>query len=316
MDHSVLLLVQDLRNGLGEGFAKAVTFFSDLVLSPVFYVLLAGVFWCFNKKKGLLYVFTLVGGNFINSMLKIMFCVFRPWVLWSDVQPYEFSKQGALGYSFPSGHSTSAGGLFGSFWWTERKKKLFRIGMPILIFLIGFSRLYLGVHTPQDVLVGWLSGFASLALFNFVLKWLDGKEHRDLFVLVSGLVILTIGLIATMLRNYPLSVNGCEPVDIHVLTDDIYSGLGMGYGLIIGWFVERRWIRFDVQGTAKEKILRYLLGCAGMVVVYILPKHFLYDSLGEQWGRFVLYFATLLYVVMIYPYCIAKLQQKFFSKKA
>lgn len=100
-----------------------------------------------------------------NQFLKNTFCVYRPWIRDSRIEPVSGAKSGATGYSFPSGHTASSTGVYGSLGIFCRKNyKLISIFSFILIFLIMFSRNWLGVHTPQDVIVAFLCGFVLIVL--------------------------------------------------------------------------------------------------------------------------------------------------------
>lgn len=83
------------------------------------------------------------------------------------------------GYSFPSGHSFSILIFYGLFIFLCRRSikdkriaNLVTILLSCLIFLIGFSRIYLGVHYPTDVIGGWVLGFSLLMLFISALLFL------------------------------------------------------------------------------------------------------------------------------------------------
>jgi len=110
-----------------------------------------------HKKEGVLFSFILLMGFIINNLLKILTKRPRP-----DVSPLLFEPT----YSFPSGHSMNAFVFYASisyfiFHFTKNKKLAILISAfsIILIFLIGISRIYLGVHFPTDVIAGFIGGF-------------------------------------------------------------------------------------------------------------------------------------------------------------
>jgi undecaprenyl-diphosphatase len=82
--------------------------------------------------------------------------------------------------SFPSGHSTlsatvflTLGTLLGQFAKERRLKAYFLLVALLLTFLVGASRIYLGVHYPTDVLAGWAAGFAWAAICWLVARFLQ-----------------------------------------------------------------------------------------------------------------------------------------------
>lgn len=312
MDYAYLLGLQNLRQGLGEEFSKVLNAVTSLFINPVLYLVFALVYWCINKRKGIFYIFCLAGGNFFSAILKTAFCIFRPWLMNKDIVPYPFTLEDATGYSFPSGHSTAAVAIFGATAWIEQKRKRLVWICIGLCLVIGFSRNFLGVHTPQDVLAGFAIGAVCIFAFTRLLPWVDQKPGRDSKVTLFSLVLITGGLLFTALREYPLTLNGEQVIDsVASATKDTYTAIGIAYGLIIGWFAERKWIRFEITGTVKERILHGILGAAGVGIVNLLPKTLLYSGLGEDWGRLVLYFITVFYVMVGWPW----IEKRFFKKE-
>ena len=128
------------------------------------------VLWLMRKKReaGFLAV-ALVSGEIIKELLKLIFHRQRP--------DATFALISETGYSFPSGHAFMSVIFYGMicyFIYQTCEKKWQKIILPIataiLVFLIGFSRIYLGVHWVSDVLAGWLIGGAILAFFIIRLK--------------------------------------------------------------------------------------------------------------------------------------------------
>lgn len=121
------------------------------------------IFWCVDKRQGY-YVF-LVGalGTVCNQFLKLAFRIPRPWVLDPDFQIVEAARADATGYSFPSGHTQNIVGTTASIF-ASRKEAWVRIVCVVLMLLVPFSRMYLGVHTPLDVGVAFLTALALAAV--------------------------------------------------------------------------------------------------------------------------------------------------------
>ena len=156
----IMLFFQSLRSSVGNALAIAVTYFGD---APIAILLLLITYWCIDKRKGFALGATLLPANFMMNILKVIFRVPRPWVKFPDEIDCIY-KSTATGYSFPSGHSTTAGALWGSVS-VLTKKKWLKIVTVILIVLVPLSRVYLACHWPMDVIVGVGLGLALSLIF-------------------------------------------------------------------------------------------------------------------------------------------------------
>ena len=155
MDINYLLWLQNFRNSINDAwtpFMEWVSMFSTtyLILLPVF------IYWCWDKRKGLYTLVSYYLCMVITPITKLTVCAYRPWIRDSRILPAGDAITTATGYSFPSGHTTTCGPLAGGMAVTAWEEKRTRWLSPILVLwvlLTGFSRNYLGVHTPQDVFV-------------------------------------------------------------------------------------------------------------------------------------------------------------------
>lgn len=167
-----LYLLEGLRNPVLDKIMLTVTTLGE---ETVFLVLSLYLLWCVDKYYG--YFMLSVGfiGTQLNQMLKVIFKIDRPWVRDPSFTIVEGSADMAAGYSFPSGHTQSATGCFGAVArWT--KNNILRIVSIIIIALVAFSRMYLGVHTPADVIVSLVIG----AILIFALYPLIKKSKEKL----------------------------------------------------------------------------------------------------------------------------------------
>ena len=118
-------------------------------------------FWCISKREGYFLLSTGLVGTVLNQFLKLLCRIPRPWVLDETFAIVESARAEATGYSFPSGHTQMAAGLYGGI--ARWHRGWVRVIGIILALLIAFSRLYLGVHTPLDVGVGLLMAAALVS---------------------------------------------------------------------------------------------------------------------------------------------------------
>ena len=126
------------------------------------------MFWCVDKRQG--YYILTVGflGTLANQFLKLIFRVPRPWVQDPNFTILEQAKEAASGYSFPSGHTQSSVGTFGAIAYTT-KNKWIRLSCIAIAVLVPFSRMYIGVHTPADVLVSIVIALLLIVVFKKIL---------------------------------------------------------------------------------------------------------------------------------------------------
>jgi undecaprenyl-diphosphatase len=146
--------------------------------APVLVLLtLAAVGFLLLRRKfgpALLVAVSVVGGTLLSTGLKILFSRPRP-----DIVPHAMEATSA---SFPSGHSMLAvityltlGAVLAEVQ-TERRLKVYILSWALLLSLfVGWSRVYLGVHWPTDVLAGWCVGSAWALLCGSVAMWLQRR---------------------------------------------------------------------------------------------------------------------------------------------
>lgn len=127
-----------------------------------------------NKKHALLIIINLTCVFLSSQLLKLIFRRARP-----DGE----HLVSVMGYSYPSGHAMVSLAYFGFILYLINKKitnKLLKIILTIitivLIILIGFSRIYLGVHYATDILAGFLLASAYLIVFLTVIKPVEVKQ--------------------------------------------------------------------------------------------------------------------------------------------
>ena len=167
--HPVLDVFMSLITHLGEE-----TFF---MVGALF------VFWCVDKRRG--YYLLCVGfvGTLINQWLKIICRVPRPWVKDPDFTIVASARAEATGYSFPSGHTQTAVGFFGGIARFTGRLWL-RVACIVILLLVSVSRMYLGVHTPEDVGVSFVVGAVLVLALYPLLESTLWFPHRIYLILV------------------------------------------------------------------------------------------------------------------------------------
>ncbi|MBR3928610.1 MAG: phosphatase PAP2 family protein [Clostridia bacterium] len=279
MDINILAWIADHRTNFLTSLMSAITFAgSELFLIGVVCIL----YWCVSRKTGDRMLLTLFSGIVVNQYLKVIFCVPRPWVRSERVKVVPSAIEDATGYSFPSGHTANAVSTFGGVSRIDKFKKYSWIFWLIAI-LIGFSRMYLGVHTPQDVLVSLALGAVLVFVMEKLNHALQKNPALDIPISIVS-IFLGAGLcLFAYLRPYP-DENGLK------ISMDTFKLAGASVGIMIGWVLERRTVKFQIPGEFLKKAARFV---GGLLIVLLIMKGFkspLNALLGEMAGSFARYF--------------------------
>lgn len=295
----LLYLLESLRvPGLNE-FMLAITRLGE---ETAFLVLALIFFWCVDKKRGYLLMSVGFMGTMANQFMKLWFRVPRPWVLDPDFTILEQAREAATGYSFPSGHTTSAVATFGSIAVTAKKPKTVWVCV-ILAVLVGLSRMYIGVHTPQDVLVGALTSLILIAAVRKVVH-----SHRGMKVLVALMIAMAIGLLA-FVELYPFPAD----MDAHNLESGLknaYTMIGCLAGVAIVYTGERRYVNFTTDAVWWAQIMKAVLGLGVVLAVKEGLRAPLEALLGDPLpARAVRYFLIVVAAGLLWP-----MSFRFFSK--
>ncbi|MDO4961778.1 MAG: phosphatase PAP2 family protein [Eubacteriales bacterium] len=308
MDIEYLLFLQNLRELTGNVLTPFMSFITTYGEELYTMMIVAAVYWCADKSQGIFTLMTWGAGRVLNGFLKLTACVYRPWIRDARVQPVPSAFNTATGYSFPSGHSTNAAAVYGSLAMNKKISRLIRVLLIVMIALVLLSRNYLGVHTPQDVLVGCGSTLILVALFHKLMPLIENDEKIDMLVLIIGCAICVLVVFYAMLKPYPHDYDAAGQliVDPAKMAIDTYKGCGFGLAVLIGSYIERHYVRFSVEGTWQQRVGRYFLGMLGyFVVLYVLLPMLPAGVIGAILDRFI----RLIYIVLIVPVFI-KLSQK------
>lgn len=287
-----LYILEKLRRpGLNE-FALLVTHLGE---EAAFLAAALLVFWCVDKNRG--YYLMVVGfiGTMLGQFLKLLFRVPRPWILDENFTILEQAREAATGYSFPSGHSLTAVGTFGAIAATARTKWL-RYGCIAVSVLVPFSRMYLGVHTPADVLAGSAIALALVFLLRPMAG--DGWERRMKAILVVMLFMALCLLAFITYWPFPLDV------DSHNLESGIKNGytmLGCVAGVMVVYPAERKYVNFETKACWWAQILKVFMGLLTVLLVKEGLRGPLETVLPYGLARTVRYFLVVLTAGLVWP---------------
>jgi len=249
--------------------------FTELGGETMFMVIGLIVFWCVDKRKGHYLLFVALCGTVFNQALKIKYGIPRPWELDPEFQIVEAARAEATGFSFPSGHTQNAVGIFGGI--ARFCEKIWcKVLFVVVALLIAFSRVYLGVHTPLDVGVSLIAASVLvLALYRPMMR------VRSLTKLWLFALIPTIAYLLYADAVYRASIPLPEYADA---LKNGWCMLGaIGGCAAITWFDENR-LHFEVKAVWWAQVLKVMLGLALVLAVKSALKPLLYALLGQGSG--------------------------------
>ena len=313
MDMEILLHLQQFRNGTGAVFADFLSKMTYLADSKTALLIMAIIYWGISRKFG---TFLLMGWNanrLVNGFLKITVCAYRPWIRDPRIVPFGKSIDTATGYSFPSGHSTNAASLYGGGMMWKPFPGILRVLFGFLVVLVPFSRLYLGVHMPQDVLFGTGIGLLVMWLTLKMTEQLEIHPEKDWIVSAIGIILaLALGVYAAF-KPYPADydANGALLADGSKMAYDTFKCVGWVSAFLIGWILEKRFVRFSTDVPAGTKATRITAGVLGYYAVSLILVPLIRDSLAGAASAVVSCFLQMFYVVFLFPLLFECLEKRY-----
>ena len=228
MDISILLLLQDFRNSMGSVFTSFMTKMSLIGEMEVVLIIIALLYWCVSKSYGTYFLMGWSGNRVVNGLLKVTACVYRPWIRDPRVVPDSDALATATGYSFPIGHSMNAASLYGGGAIRKELPRILRASLAIIFVLIAFSRNFLGVHTPQDILVGSAAGLLVMWLTMKLMERIEADPKMDIPVMCAAIAIAIAVAVFAALKTYPedYDATGKLLVDGAKMAKDTFKGVG------------------------------------------------------------------------------------------
>ena len=291
----ILYALEKIRTPFWNGVMSAVT---QLGGEVIFIVAAVVVFWCVSKWEGYYLMTIAFCGTVLNQFLKLICRVPRPWVQDPNFTIVESARAEATGYSFPSGHTQNAIGLFGGMArWGGRR--WVRLGLTALALVIAFSRMYLGVRTPADVGVSLVLA-AALVLGLYPLMRRAQEKPRYMGYVLAAMLVVS-GAFVVFVEAYGFSAD----TDAENLVSGIgnaWKMLGAVAGMTLAWLLDRRYIHFETQAVWWVQVIKVAVGMALLLAIKSGLKAPLLALLGhEGLAGGVRYFLLVLVAGAVWP---------------
>ena len=296
----VLYALESIRTPWLDTVMAAITHLGE---ETVFMVAALFVFWCVSKRHGYYLLAIGFAGTVLNQFLKLLFRIPRPWVLDSDFTIVESARAQATGYSFPSGHSQNAIGTFGGIARFTRRKWV-RVAAIVAAVLVPLSRMYLGVHTPLDV--GVAAVIAVVLVFAlYPLMERSDSRHGVMGAVLAVMLALAVGyLLFVSLYPFPADV---DAANLASGVENAWKLLGATVGMLVGWWLDVRFIHFDTRAVWYVQLIKLVGGLALLLGIRAALKAPLAAALGAGAGGAVRYGVMVLFAAAVWPMVFAPL---------
>jgi len=237
-----ILWVQSFSHPFLDGLLTAATFLGE---EEFYLVFLPLIYWCFNKRIGVRLAYAFLLSAYLNAFLKDLLGIPRP-----DDPRIRFLRR-ETSPSFPSGHAQGAMVTWG-YLATQWHNRAFRVAVLVLISLISLSRVYLGVHFPQDLAGGITIGVLYLLAFNWVTANWGGRLAELPWVVKASLSVFV-----------PIALMVAHPSKDTAMTMGAFSGMGLGF------LLEGKFVGFSADGLWWRRVLRFLVGLILVGIFYV-----------------------------------------------
>lgn len=286
-------LIEALQSFSGSFLTSIAVFFTMLGEEYLVIIVLGLMYWCFDKELGRKVSLALSGTMIFGTLIKGLALRRRPYMDNASVKCLraahpedDIMSPSAQGFSMPSLHASMSVSVYGTLAYRIKKLLFIIIGIVLPLF-IGISRIYLGVHYPTDVLLGWILGIIMV----FVLGTAENRfGYKTTF---AG--ILLIGSVGFFF---------CRD-------NEFWSSWGLTLGLVLGFIYEEKFVGFEPAKKWWSYILRPVLGVAVFALVSAVLK-IPAKAISAEWlalvYRLIRYAVSTFVIIGLYPHLFKKVK--------
>ena len=188
---------------------------------------------------------------------------------------------------------------------------LLRVVLGITVVLVAFSRIYLGVHTSQDILVGTVAGTLVMWLTARLMQWLAAHPEKDLLIAGIGIGLALLVAIYAGVKPYPEDYDAAGKliVDGAKMANDTFKGVGWCSAFLIGWILERRFVGFTTEIPMKTRVTRVAVGLLTYYAVSLIAVPLIKAWIPGPAGTALSCFLQILYVSFLFPLCLKVMEK-------
>jgi len=253
---------------LSPALDSVMEFFTFVGKVEFYMLFITFLYWAVDARLGFRAFMVLLSTDILGMAFKHLFRQPRPYWI-GDVEHMGHIE---TSYGIPSTHASDSLSVW-AYVAYQIRKRWFWIVAVAMILLISFSRMYLGVHFPHDILGGWIIGLVVLFLFikyeQRVSEWFDSRSNDVQIGLGFGvsLVFIVIGLIvgAVIAPTSDSSAWAHLSTEARSLTS-YFTLAGAFFGAVAGYVMMKSGARFQTEGSWTQKLVRYLVGIVGVLI--------------------------------------------------
>ena len=292
----VLYFFESIRNPVCDFLMSAVTYLGHEALFLAAAVIL---FWCIDKRAGYYLIAVGITGIAGSQLLKMIFRIPRPWELDPAFTIVENARAAAGGYSFPSGHSQSAASIGGCLAVRFRDRRV-RIPAIAAMILVPISRMYLGVHTLNDVAVGFILALALVFAANLLMK--DSRGMKTAFFITCAVCLADLFFVTL----YPFPA-GTDAERITDAVSNAFKLTGAALGMLHTIYADETRLHFRTDAVWWAQILKAAGGAALLFLIKTVckaPLNFVFSFLpgyASMLGDVVRYYLIVLAAGVLWP---------------
>ena len=248
-EHMELILA--LRSVASPLLDKILFYVTQLGSTKFYLIAVPVIYWCMNRKAGYFIGMSVLAGGVATDVAKGMLGALRPFQVDSSIQVSAQFLESATGSGMPSGHAFNSMAFWAAASFRLRKA-WFWVFSALLVLLIGFTRIYSGVHFPLQVAWGWAGGVVTAVLVGLALTMAERFFKgglKDLGLIIAGSVLLAYSLIPSIAES----------------GEDYIGLLGIIGGMSLGYYFHDKYVRTEAGGVILLQAAKLVIGFAGFL---------------------------------------------------
>jgi len=261
-------LIQALQT-LSPSLDGLMNFFSFFGRVEFYLVVAPFIYWALDKRLGIRALLILIAVDVVAASFKLLLHQPRPYWIGGVRGLAEEAS-----YGIPSSHASDSLAI-GGYLAYRAKQTWFRVVIFIILFFIGLSRLYLGVHFLHDVLFGWLIGgivlWIAATRSDQIATWARSKTLSAQIAIgfvASGVVIVLGILIRSIISGTPDPASWSSYSTEARSISHSFTLAGALFGSITGYALMRSQANFRPAENWGKRVLSYVLGIVGLLLIY------------------------------------------------